>query len=78
MNIEELGKSLNDINDTATDLLNENIKLKNENEELKRRLKNASQLVRSRTYTIYLKKTHETKVDITNDKWEELMKYLEG
>lgn len=78
MNIEQLEKALKEINDTATFLVNENVALKKINKELKERLKKASQLVRSRAYSIYTKKNHEIKVDIQNEKYEELMKYLEG
>lgn len=78
MNIEQMEKALKEINDTATFLVNENVALKKINKELNERLKKASQLVRSRAYSIYTKKNHEIKVDIQNEKYEELMKYLEG
>ena len=78
MNIEQMEKALKEINDTATFLVNENVALKKINKELNERLKKASQLVRSRAYSIYKKKNHEIKVDIQNEKYEELMKYLEG
>lgn len=76
--IEDVIKGLEENQEQAIKLLNENVELKKENQELKERLSKASQLVRSRTYSIYTKKTKETKTDITDKKLEELMKLLEG
>lgn len=75
--IEETIKGLEANQEQAIKLLHENVELKNKLEELETRLKKASELVRSRSYTTYTEKTHETKVDITGKKWDELMKYLE-
>ena len=75
--IEETIKGLEANQEQAIKLLHENVELKNKLEELETRLKKASELVRSRSYTTYTEKTHETKVDIKGDKWDELMKYLE-
>lgn len=77
MNKEDFEKAISEISDTAIKLMNENIELKEKVENLESRLKKASELVRSRSYTTYTEKTHETKVDITGNKWDELMKYLE-
>ena len=75
--IEETIKGLEANQEQAIKLLHENVELKNKLKELETRLKKASELVRSRSYTTYTEKTHETKVDITGKKWDELMKYLE-
>ena len=78
MDIEETIKGLQENQEQAIKILNENVDLKKRNKELEERLSKASQLVRSRTWTEYTKKTKETKTDITNEKYEELMRYLEG
>ena len=75
--IEQTIKGLQENQENAIKILNENVELKKQVKELQTRLNKASELVRSRTYTIYSKKTKQTKVDITNKKYEELMKYLE-
>lgn len=75
--IEETIKGLEANQEQAIKILHENVELKNKIEELETRLKKASELVRSRSYTTYTEKTHETKVDIKGNKWDELMKYLE-
>ena len=77
--IEDVIKGLQENQETAIKLLEENVELKKENKELKERLNRAFQLVRSRTYSIYDKKAKlkSTKTDITNKKLEELMKLLE-
>ena len=78
--IEETIKGLQENQEQAIKLLQENVDLKKEVKELKERLKKASELVRSRTYSIYDKKAKlkSTKTDIEDKKLEELMRYLEG
>ena len=78
--IEQTIKGLQDNQETAIKLLQENVDLKKQVKELKERLNKASELVRSRTYSIYDKKgkLKETKTDINDKKLEELMRYLEG
>jgi len=77
--IKQTIKGLEENQEQAIKLLNENVELKEQVRELKERLNNASMLVRSRTYSIYDKKAklQTTKVDITDKKLEELMRYLE-
>ena len=75
--IEETIKGLEANQEQAIKILKENVELKEKVENLESRLKKASELVRSRSYTTYTEKTHETKVDIKGNKWDELMKYLE-
>ena len=78
--IEETIKGLEENQEQAIRLLNENVELKKKNKELEERLSKASQLVRIRTYSIYDNKAKlkETKTDINDNKLEELMRYLEG
>lgn len=80
MDIEETIKGLQENQEQAIKILNENVDLKKRNKELEERLSKASQLVRSRTYSIYDKKAKlkSTKTDIEGKKLEELMRYLEG
>ena len=77
--IEETIKGLQENQETAIKLLQENVELKKQKKELKERLSKASQLVRSRTYSIYDNKGKKetTKVDL-DSKLEELMRYLEN
>lgn len=78
--IEETIKGLQENQETAIKILNENVELKKKVKELQTRLNKASELVRSRTYSIYDKKAklQSTKTDIEDKKLEELMRYLEG
>lgn len=75
--IEQTIKGLQENQDMAVRLLQENVELKKQVKELENRLNKASQLVRSRAYSVYTKKKHEVKTDICNEKYEELMSYLE-
>lgn len=76
--IEQTIKGLQENQEQAIKLLQENVELKKKVKQLEERLNKASQLVRSRTYSVYTKKKHETKTDIENEKYEELMRYLES
>ena len=80
MNQEDFEKAIKEISETAIKLMAENVALKNKCDKQDKQLKNASTLVRSRTYTIYDKKGNKesTKVEIADKKLEELMDYLEG
>ena len=77
--IEQTIKGLQENQEQAIKLLQENVELKKQVKELKQRLSKASELVRSRTYSVYDKKakTKQIKTDIENKKLEELMRYLE-
>ena len=78
--MEEFEKQVYENQEATIKILNRSIEFYKKAEELQDRLNKASQLVRKYTYSIHDKKNkiQETKVELCNEKLEELMKLLEG
>lgn len=78
--LEKIIKGLQENEESAVKILNKCTELFKRNEENERRLKEASMLVRKYTYSItnYKEKTKITKVELEDEKLQELMDLLEA